>query len=194
MAPRGNVLERDLHSSARMLFSDRSLLTMAHGIALSSAALVGLAASLFAMVVLRAGQRQSGPTSRQARLLIGLLCVSTAALWLAVLAGTYGVFPMYRVTPPKDTADLAAYPRALLLAGPGTAWLHSFAMETKEHVPWIAAMLATAGTFVVWLDPIRALRDRSMFRASVVLVTISLVLASWTGLLGILVNKVAPLQ
>ena len=178
----------------RMLFSDRSLLTMVHGIGLSGAALVGLAASLFAMVLLRGGQGQVGPTSRQARLLAGLLCLSTVALWFAVLAGTYVVFPLYRVTPPQGAADLAAYPRALLLAGSNTAWLNSFAMEIKEHVPWIAAMLATAGAFVVWLDPIRALRDRAMFRSTVALVAISLALASWTGLLGILVNKVAPLQ
>jgi hypothetical protein len=177
-----------------MLFSSRSLITMLHGIGLSGAALVGLASSLFAMALLRAGQRQVGPTAWQARLLTGLLCLSTGALWLAVLAGTYGVFPLYRVTPPQGAADLAAYPRALLLAGPSTAWLHSFAMEIKEHVPWIAAMLATAGAFVVWQDPVRALRDRAMFRSTFALVAISFALASWTGLLGILVNKVAPLQ
>ena len=177
-----------------MLFSDRSLITMVHGIGLSGAALVGLAASLFAMVVLRAGQRPVGPTPWQAGLLTGVLCLSTGALWLAVLAGTYGVFPPYRVTPPQGAADLTAYPRALLLASSNTAWLHSFAMEIKEHVPWIAAMLATAGAFVVWLDPIRVLRDGAMFRSAIVLLTISFALAAWTGLLGILVNKVAPLQ
>ena len=177
-----------------MLFSDRSVITMAHGIGFSGAALLGLASSLFAMLVLRAGQGQAGPTRRQARLVTGLLCLSTGGLWLAVLAGTYGVFPLYRVTPPQGAADLAAYPRALLLASSDTAWLHSFAMEVKEHVPWIAVMLATAGTFVVWLDPIRVLRDALMFRSAVALVTISFALASWTGLLGILVNKVAPLK
>ena len=179
---------------AAMLFSDRSLITMAHGIGFSGAALLGLACSLFAMVVLRAGQGEVGPTRGQARLLTRLLCFSTGALWLAVLAGTYGVFPLYRVTPPQGAADLTAYPRALLLASANTAWLHSFAMEIKEHVPWIAAMLATAGTFVVWLDPVRAVRDAAMFRSAVALVAISFALASWTGLLGILVNKVAPLQ
>jgi hypothetical protein len=55
-------------------------------------------------------------------------------------------------------------------------------------------MLATGGAFVVWLDPIRAVRDGAMFRSAVALVTISFALASWTGLLGILVNKVGPLQ
>jgi hypothetical protein len=175
-----------------MLFSDRSVITMVHGIGFSGAALVGLAASLFAMVVLRTGQVE--PTQGQARLLTRLLCLSTGVLWLAVLVGTYGVFPLYRTPLPQGAADLAAYPRALLLANSNTAWLHSFAMEIKEHVPWIAAMLATAGAFVVWLDPIRALRDAAMFRSAVALVTIGFALASWTGLLGILVNKVAPLQ
>ena len=192
--PRGSQAGTRRALVVRMLFSDRSLLTMAHGIGLSGAALLGLACSLFAMVVLRAGRGPVGPTPGQIRLLTRLLCLSTGALWLAVLAGTYGVFPLYRVTPPQGAADLAAYPRALLLASSNTAWLQSFAMEIKEHMPWIAAMLATAAAFVVWLDPVRVLRDGSMFRSAVALISISFALASWAGLLGILVNKVAPLQ
>ena len=177
-----------------MLFSDRSVITMVHGIGLSGVALVGLASSLVALWLLRMGTASGGPAARQARLLTGLLCFSTAALWLSVLAGTYGVFPLYRVTPPQGTTDLAAYPRALLLASPGTAWLHAFAMEIKEHMPWIAAMLATAAATVVWQDPVRALRDGATYRPVITLTTISFVLASVAGLLGTLVNKVAPLQ
>jgi hypothetical protein len=178
----------------RMLFSDRSIITMLHGIVLSGAALAGLAAALFALIVLRARDRDPLPSPRQLRMLSVLLCLSAGALWLSAVAGTYGVFPLYRVTPPKDVTDLTMYPRALLLANPNTAWLHSFAMEIKEHVPWIAAMLAAAAAFVVTHSPIRALRDRSTYRATVTLVAISLVLASWVGLLGVFVNKVAPVQ
>jgi hypothetical protein len=176
-----------------MLFTDRSLMTMVHGVGLSGAALMGVGAALFTMVVLRPGSRQPDPTPRQVRLMTMLLVFSTLALWFAVLAGTYLVFPAYRATPPAG-ADLAAYPRALLLSSPQTAWLHEFAMEIKEHVPWIAAMLVTAAAFVVWRDPIRALRDRPMYRATVTLLTVGFILASWAGLLGVFVNKLAPLE
>jgi ketosteroid isomerase-like protein len=47
--------------------------------------------------------------------------------------------------PAKDAiADLSSHPRSLIQSKLGTAWLHAFAMEIKGHVPWIAAMLATA--------------------------------------------------
>ena len=50
----------------------------------------------------------------------------------------------------EGTTDLAAYPGALILGDPSTAWLHAFAMETKEHLPFIAYMLVTAVAFVAW--------------------------------------------
>jgi len=92
---------------------------------------------------------QVGPSVRLSRL-VGCFSVASAGLlWITVLVGTYLVFPPYRVAPPEGATDLTAYPRSMVLADPSTAWLHSFGMEIKEHVPWIAAMLATAAAFVV---------------------------------------------
>jgi hypothetical protein len=56
-------------------------------------------------------------------------------LWLTVIVGTYVIFPPYRATPPPGATDLSEFPRALVLASPSTAWLHAFAMESKEHMP-----------------------------------------------------------
>jgi hypothetical protein len=67
-------------------------------------------------------------------------------------------------------------------------------METKEHVPWIAAMLSTAVAFI-------AVRNRSTFlndpRTRVMVTTltaISFALAAYIALLGVFINKVAPLE
>jgi hypothetical protein len=51
------------------------------------------------------------------------------------------------------------FPRALVLATPSPAWLHSFAMESKEHMPWIASMLTTAVAFVAVRYRSRVLDD-----------------------------------
>ena len=175
------------------LFSDRSLWTMFHGIALSGAALVGLAIALFSMTAMRPAN-PSGLDARQPRLLGALLTFTAVALWLAVIVGTYVVFPLYRAAPPAGTVALDAYPRALLLANPGTAWLHAFAMESKEHMPWIAAMLATAAAFVAVRYRAAVLSDAPLRRMMIALVGVAFVLTSFVGLLGILVNKVAPLE
>src|SRR5688500_18737751 len=103
-----------------MLFTDRSIWTMVHGIVLSGAALMALAAALFAM--------RTVATPEQSRHLSRLMVFIAATLWVTVLVGTYIIFPLYRVTPPEGATDLSQYPRSFLLANPDTAWLHAFAM------------------------------------------------------------------
>jgi heme A synthase len=127
--------------------------------------------------------------------LVGLFSVASAALlWITVLLGTYIVFPPYRAAPPEGATDLGDYPRSLLLAEPETAWLHSFGMEIKEHVPWIAAMLATAVAFVAVRYGGHLARDPSVRRAVMTWLAIALALVSVVALLGVFVNKVAPVQ
>jgi hypothetical protein len=116
------------------------------------------------------------------------------SLWLTVLAGTYISFPPYRTTPPEGVTDLSRYPRSLLQSTPDTAWLHSFAMEIKEHVPWIAAMLATAVAFVAMRYRSKLLSDVRLNRMATALLAICFVLVSVVALLGVLINKVAPLD
>jgi hypothetical protein len=172
------------------LFTSRSLWTMLHGIVLGGTALLTLAAALF---YLRFAPSSGGaaPPIRQERALSWLLAISAAALWIAVIGGTYVVFPPYRATPPEGLTDLSAYPRSLLLASASTAWLHSLAMELKEHVPWVAAMLATAVAFVASRRGPALQETRGMAST---LIGICLALAAAAALLGTFVNKVAPLQ
>jgi hypothetical protein len=171
-----------------MLFSDRSIWTMIHGVVLSGGALMALSAALFALATPQPGERGQGKS------LAAMLLAASTLLWLAVLVGTYVIFPMYRAPAPTEVGSLADYPRALLLANPDTAWLHSFAMETKEHMPWIAAMLATAVTFVAARRREQLATDRGLRHMATALLAICFALVAFAGLLGVFVNKVAPLQ
>jgi hypothetical protein len=175
-----------------MLFSDRSLITMLHGIGGGGGALLALSAAWYSLWVLPAGEAASA--TRQARATSWLLLAVAILVWLTVLGGTYLVFPPYRTPPPEGVADLSAYPRALLLKDPSTAWLHSFAMEIKEHVPWFAAMIATAIAFAgaryrSWL-----LGDPEMRRMLTAMTAVCFGLVAWVALLGVFVNKAAPLE
>jgi hypothetical protein len=80
-----------------MLFTDRSLSAMVHGIALGGAALTGLAAAMFYLYA----ARTTVPTPASSRALAWLTAFTAVMLWLAVLAGTYVVFPPYRATPDR---------------------------------------------------------------------------------------------
>lgn len=175
-----------------MLFSERSIWTMVHGIGLGGGALVGLAAALFYLAA-RPALLTTG-TETESRAFAALTVFTTIILWLTVIAGTYIIFPPYRATPPPGTTDLAQFPRALLLASPNTAWLHAFAMETKEHMPWIAAMLTTAVAFIAVRYRQTALSNPALRRMSFTLLAASFAVVSFISLLGAFVNKVAPLD
>ena len=173
-----------------MLFTDRSLWTMLHGIALGGGVLMALSAALFTLYTARRAPR----SDVDGRLFAWLTAMMAAMLWLTVLVGTYIVFPPYRAAPPAAGGDLSQYPRALILSRPDTAWLHAFAMESKEHAPWIASMAATAVAFVATRYRAGVLNDASLRATATRLLAICFVLVSFAAFLGILVNKVAPLQ
>jgi hypothetical protein len=177
---------------SEMLFSMRSIVTMLHGLVLSGGGLLLLVLALFWLHA--AGQRRDRVAEeRDARILAWLTTGASVALWLSVLTGTYVVFPLYRAPPPDGVASLAAYPRALLMSAPSSRWLHGFGMEIKEHVPWIAAMLATAAAFTAGCHG-AALRDDPFLRRMTWLTLgAAIVLVSATALLGVFINKVAPL-
>jgi hypothetical protein len=178
------------------LFSELSIWTMVHGMALGGGAMGALFGALLLLVYGRSGA-QTGPGGGPIAPapLVGLFSVASATLlWITVLVGTYIVFPPYRAAPPEGTTDLGQYPRSMLLAEPETAWLHSFGMEIKEHVPWIAAMLATAVAFVTVRYGGHLARDPSARRTVIGWLAISLALVGAVALLGVFVNKVAPVQ
>jgi hypothetical protein len=166
---------------------------MVHGIGLGGAALIGLSASLFYLYAARAPEG-SGDEPAGSRALAGLTVATAAMLWLTVLVGTYIIFPLYRAVPPGGAADLGAFPRALVMSRPDTAWLHSFAMESKEHMPWIASMLATAVAFVAVRYRSRVLRDSPLRDMVIRFLATSFALVVLASLLGVFVNKVAPLH
>lgn len=177
-----------------MLFSGPSLWTMVHGIGFGGGALLALASLLFALYLLRVAPATDALAETHARAVARLTALTAGLLWLTTLVGTYIVFPPYRMAPPEGATDLSAFPRSMLLADPETAWLHAFAMETKEHLPWIAMMVATAVAFVAWRYRTRILGQGSLRRISTGLLAICFGIVAYVSLLGVFINKVAPVE
>jgi hypothetical protein len=75
-----------------MLFTDRSLWTMVHGIGLGGAALMGLAAALFYLYATRTSNGTQTFAPHGPRALAALTVLTAVALWLSVLAGTSSSF------------------------------------------------------------------------------------------------------
>jgi len=177
-----------------MLFTNRSLWTMLHGIVLGGGALLALFAVVFSLRAMRPDTAPGAVPEAQARYVVRLTVFTAVLLWLTVLVGTYITFPPYRATPPEGTTDLSQYPRALIHSNPATVWLHAFGMEVKEHMPWIAAMLSTAVAFIGVRYRSRLLSDVQLNGMATMLSVLSFMLVSFVALLGVFINKVAPLE
>jgi hypothetical protein len=113
--------------------------------------------------------------------------------WLTVLTGTYLILPQYLAEPPKG-ATLRDYPKAYLLAHPNLAPLNDVGMEWKMHLAWIAPVLATAVAYVVLRYGPRLVNDAQIRRASLVIFTVAFLTAVVAGLIGLILDKVAPIQ
>lgn len=171
----------------RSVMTYREGWTFVHGLVLGLAFLLTYAWGLAGLWRLRpaliGGERLR---TRMRRVVIGTWAMAAVA-WVMVVTGTWIVYPWYR-------EDVPSSPRSLLLADPDRSGLHTFGMEWKEHVAWIAPLLATAVAFIVMYyrrDPgtLTGLR-----RTLMVTLTAAFVLAAIAGALGILISGAEPVN
>ena len=85
------------------------------------------------------------------------------------------------------------FPRSFLLSKPGTAEWHKFGMEWKEHVAWLAPILATAVAYMVTRYGARLAKDDQVRRAVIVLFSLAFFCAAAAGLLAS-ISKAAPIH
>jgi hypothetical protein len=175
-----------------MSMSARDLWTVVHGMLLGSVFLLAFAGGLAGLWSLRPELVTTvGVRERLRRLAIGTWTMASTA-GLTVITGTYIVYPWYRAKPPEGTSDLLAFPRPYLLSRPELAEWHRFGMEWKEHVGWVAPILATAVAWVVTRQGMPLAEDRQMRQLVIVLFVIAFAAAAVAGLFGAFSNKMAP--
>ena len=179
-----------------MLFTHREIWTAVHGLFIGSAFLLAFAGGFVTLCDLGRYTPEGG--RRAGRRLVGWTWAMAVLAWVTVGIGTFGIYPWYRAKPPAGVtaaADLGGFPKFKLLAAPRTAGLHEFGMEWKEHVAWVSPIAATAVAAVATRyrrrpgDLTAGLR-----RATLFLYAVSFAAAAVAGLLGAVINKVAPVQ
>jgi hypothetical protein len=174
-----------------MEFTTHSLWTLIHGMGFGA---LYLLAGSGALIELRHRFYPSGANQARAHSpFLGRYLASMAALaWLTVLTGTYLIYPWYRTPPPAGTADLAAYPRAFLLAHSSTSAWHSIGMEWKEHVAWLVPISITMAAAVVIRHRAQLMRCASLRLTLQIFIVLSLVAAGIAGFFGAMLDKTAP--
>jgi len=170
-----------------MALGARELWTVVHGLVLGTLFLLAFAGGFAGFYSLRPEWvTVVGIRERLRRLLAGSWVMALVA-WLTVITGTWIVYPWYRARDPQS-------PRSILLANPSTAGWHTFGMEWKEHVAWVAPILATAVAFAVTYYREDLAHRQDVRRAALILFTIAFVTAGVAGIFGAFINKVAPIR
>ena len=176
-----------------MEFTNREFWTLIHGMGFGALFLLAFGGGLAGLYSLRPELlTDTGLRERMTRLVAGTWLMAIAA-WGTVITGTFIVYPWYRAAAPKG-ADLAAFPRSFLLAIPNLAEWHNFGMEWKEHVAWLAPILATVVAFVVLRYGKRLAEMPFLRKTLMVTFVLAFGAAAIAGLMGALITKAAPIQ
>ncbi len=176
-----------------MSLTSREVWAIIHGMILGALFLLAYAGGLAEFVSLRsAWQTEDGIGKTVRRLKLGTWTMAVVA-WLTVITGTYIVYPWYRAKAPEG-ADLTMFPRNFLLSNPATSEWHNFGMEWKEHVAWLAPILATAVAYLVTYYGPRLAKEDKIRRGLIVIFTLAFLTAAAAGLFGAMINKAAPIH
>jgi hypothetical protein len=188
-----------------MELSYRETWTVIHGMVLGAAFLLAFAGGLAGLYSLRPGLiTAEGIRERTRRLIAGTWAMALVA-WGTVVTGTWIVYPWYREALAGD--DLAGCAGATLptstcsprdflrsnVTGDTASW-HTFGMEWKEHIAWVAPILATAVAFAVTYYGPRLIKHQGLRRALIVMFVLSFATAGVAGIFGAFINKIAPIR
>ena len=121
------------------------------------------------------------------------LSITAALGWAAVLSGTYIVYPWYRAVPPAG-AVLSGYPKALLLAHPRTAGMHTIGMEWKEHIAFLAPIAFTMLAYVLCRYGNQVTQYPKLRSTLLAFSATALLATGVAGGVGALLNKAAPIE
>jgi hypothetical protein len=162
--------------------STREFWALIHGLILGGLFLVAFAGGLAGLYSLKPNLiTTEGISERMTRLRLGFTTMALVA-WATVITGTWIVYPWYR----EETPDSA---KSVLLADPETADWHEFAMEWKEHIAWIAPMLATVAAFIAIYYRADLIRNNAARRIAMGFFLASFAIAAIAGILGALITK-----
>jgi hypothetical protein len=170
----------------------REIWTVMHGMGFGGLFLLAFSGACIGLLFLGSSpQGNSNQTPFTKRFLVPYTSIMAILAWLAVLSGTYRIYPWYRATPSVE-GNLTGYPRSFLKANDALVNWHNFGMEWKEHVAWFAPILATCVAFLVWQYADELTRNRTLRRFTLGLLCTAFACAAIAGGLGALLNKVAP--
>jgi len=177
-----------------MEITTHDLMTVLHGMGFGALFMLAFSGALAELYRISAPGVSSAMSTREQSLLSFYLMAMVVLAWLTVFSGAYIVYPWYRAVPPAGVADLADYPRRLLLSTGKTSEWHNVGMEWKEHVAWLAPIAITMVAFVTMKYGRAIIQHKNMRIAVLAFTVIAFVATGIAGAFGAFLNKYAPVR
>jgi hypothetical protein len=174
-----------------MMFTLRETWTALHGMAFGFGFVLFFTAALALLLTLQPKMLTAQGLARNVILLKISGIVIAGLSWIAVIVGTWIVYPWYRATPPAGTTDLSGFPRSRLLANHALSGWHNFGMEWKEHAGWLVPIIATVALYLIYRYGERLAVDNRMRWTVFVVLCVAFVIAGIVGVLGAIITKEA---
>jgi len=183
-----------INYGGNMEFTTKEIWGSLHGFIFGGLYLLAFSGGLYALFSLRAEWLTvEGIKAKLIALKIAVWSMS-AAVWAAVISGTYIVYPWYRANPPEGTTDLSGFAKFFLLANPNTSSWHTFGMEWKEHVAWITPIAVTVVAYVISTYAPKLANEPKIRNAITWFFVFAFSSAAVAGVLGALITKAAPIR
>lgn len=170
-----------------MSLTDRETWAALHGMIFGALFLLAFAGGFAGLYSLKpALVTPQGLADRTRRLVAGTWAMAVVSV-AAVVSGTWIVYPWYR-------AKGKTSPKSILLANPNLADWHNFGMEWKEHIAWLAPLLAVTVALIVTYYGKDLIKHPGVRRALMVTFTVAFACAAVAGLFGAFITKAAPVH
>lgn len=168
-----------------MELTGREFWGIVHGMGIGAVFLLAFAGGLAGLYSYRPGLlTPEGIEERSWRLKLGTTGMAIAA-WLTVITGTWVVYPWYRG---EGGAKFD------LVASEATASWHEFGMEWKEHIAWLAPLVATAVAFAVVYYGKELAKEDKVRKSLIAFFCAAFAIAAVAGLFGALITKAGPVK
>jgi hypothetical protein len=178
-----------------MEITARGFWTIVHGMGFGALYLLACSGAIVGVWRHTSSSPGAADTIADDRFLRRYLITMAVLAWVAVLTGTYMVYPWYRAVAPANVSDLAGYPQRLLMSSAATAQWHSIGMEWKEHVAWLVPISITMAAVVFFMYGARGIRAHPPLRKAVMgFVFVSFFSAAIAGMFGAMLSKKAPVE
>jgi hypothetical protein len=167
--------------------------TVLHGMGFGALFMLAFSGALAELYRISAPGVSQAMSAREQKLLGFYLFAMVVLAWLTVFSGAYIIYAWYRAVPPAG-ADLADYPRRLLLSSGKTSEWHNVGMEWKEHVSWLAPIAITMVAYVTMKYGRSIVQHRNMRVAVLAFAVAAFFATGVAGAFGAFLNKYAPVR